>query len=712
MRTADREILQAHGIQKPWLLDTQEKLVHRLVHWHTTAELFTPKKLGIRDLPTCNRRCFEQLVQQVVPSHRQTIAGLYMALDVLLKATSPDIEAEKGPRSLFETCLKQLPNLITAEQRQAEEEDPDTDYDMSSIIYNELENLGTSAASGWRPLRHLVRAHGIQHLSAAVRDGVIPIQIARALVVLLLQRKAYPEAQVITESMLDIMEPELEPKTSDTLLFDDNAPIALSTLDLVATMSKSNGFKYAQLAHLFSNGKLPVDWIACPDMKECWSSVIFSATRKDSDSPQAALLLKTILALAFGIPPQQDQEIHRLRVEHSRVQSRTRAFNHRVDSGIARLSTRAKKQKLVPHAEKTILNILTVLSSASILQKPEIPILEEIGIEALKALTLKHGCPELSLIAAALPRAYAVMKASDSHNSSMTLASQLLSAVTCSVNDVLLSEAGAFICNVARCCGKAMSQSPFEFLQLLVQGLHSLQRHVPNFSAHSLYENVARAAAFEFGEWTGDRRHLEWALELDRKMKQGDTRSQQPPILLQAPAIHSVSDQTGGRWEGYRWEEGISEWVAKTPASTLKGLQSDIPQASGSLDGVEELNCSTKAFSKVQGFDDSPEASPCSRKRKRGSVLCEEAAQGSSERLGNNVARGTSETGACSDVIANVEDVHSEADELSASPGAKRLRRGSMPPKDGSVTAPRRRGAAVASETVYTVGDGSEDELS
>ena len=697
--TEDRKIIEAQSVKKPWLLDTQEKLVHLLVNSNAIVQEVTINQSGTFDTPTYSRECYKQLVLEVVPSHRQMVSGLYEAMDALLKATPPDTDSRDGPRSLFETSLRQLPKFIAKEQLQADHDYPDDDYDMSSIIYNQLENLRISAKCGWRPMRHVVRAHGIQHISSAVKEGIIPIRIARALVVLLLQRKSYSEAQIITESMLDIMEPELAPETSDTLLFDDKAPIALLTLNLVATTSQSNGFKYAQLARLFDKGTLPIDWIACPEMKGCWSSVILSVTQGESDCPQAALLLKTVLALASSTPSQQDQEIHRSRVQHSKIQSEKRAFIEKMESGIECLSVKTKRQKLVRSAEKTISNILTVLSSASILRKPDNTILEEIGVKALKAVELKHHPLELALIAAALPRAYAIAKNPDAlHDFPSTLESQFSSDLTFLVDDVLQAKAGAFICNVARCCGKAMSQSPFGFLQVLVQGLNSLHTQGSGSSPTRFWHVVARGAAFEYAESTGERKHLKWAAELDRQMKQ---LFQQHPAMLQTPAIYRMSDKTGSGWEGYRWEEGISEWVARTPASTLQGLQRDTREALGSVGIADEISIPVEGCSQAPKLDNVPNGSPCILKRKRSS--CDKMD--------------------CSDTVADSEDLYSDADELCASPGRscsssariKKLRRGSIPRRGRSMEAAARRHiqrAAVESETEENGGDGSEDELS
>ena len=686
----DALALNRYGLPDPLLLDQQGKLVNLLVN--ANIDKINPDSILPGDFRSCSRhifRAFRELAKSLLPVNWKLVEGIYENLDALLRATSTDPASKQGPRSLFATCLKQIPDYVTKEQLRITEEDPDDDSDMATIVYDELEALGTSSKDGWRPLKDVVRAHGIRLLAGAIEESLISLPIARGLVILCLHREACDEAQVIIESMLHMMKPLSKPNTTSNKIFAFGQSIALHTMGLLhgANGSDNLAFTYQQLAAMFNRGVLPIEWIACRDLVGLWNRVVISVTQGADDAPQAASLLRVVVSLMYGEAREVDEETELLRIrgtkpaKHGRHNDTTQSTSS--SQGTAKSSTKDapsdsfEASELRTRAAKTITNILTVLSSIAILQKPKWTILQDIGIEAQKAqefavrtlaqvsiLKLDRNQSGLSLLALNLVEAHGCQNLRDfSEGVSIRLDAQY------PTNGEFCAIAGSFVCNVSRCCGKAMAQDPFIYLRNLLEGLGRISQSQSGAS-QKVYEGISLTAAFEFAEETSQTKHLQWALELERKATGGFTGQ-----TLRTPG-KTLSNGHRSNRSGYRWEEGICEWVAKTPAGTLKGLkQDDLKDVdAGNSANNDHISAHT---SLSQEPDGPPDMSPCLKKRKRGSKGLQEAS-GDDCRAPTMV--GTREQSTDDESLvegatrwnhasSDIEDLYNEeADELAVSP--------------------------------------------
>jgi hypothetical protein len=70
------------------------------------------------------------------------------------------------------TCLRRVPDYIDLELEDLDEESKE-DENITSSIYSELENLGTNDGGGWSGLREVVRSHGLHHVRAAIDEGLV-----------------------------------------------------------------------------------------------------------------------------------------------------------------------------------------------------------------------------------------------------------------------------------------------------------------------------------------------------------------------------------------------------------------------------------------------------------------------------------------------------------------------------------------------------------
>lgn len=686
----DALALSRQGVPSRPLLDQQGKVVN--LQANAIIEKVDPDSILPGDFRSCTKnllREFRELAKEMLPTNWRLVEGVYEHLDSLLRAASHDPTPKNGPKSLFATCLKQITGCINEEQLRMSEEDPDDKSDAATIVFGELEALNMSSKEGWKPLKEVVRAHGIRLLADAVEESLISLPLARGLVILCLHRHANNEAQVIVKSMIRMMRPLSRPTSIKNKIFAFGHSIALHTMALLHDSAASDGlaFTYQQLAMLFRSGILPIEWVACRDGVTLWNGVVISITQGAADAAEAANLLQAIVSLMYGDFGGPNEEIEQLRIGEDPSTQRRKEEATRLSSSSEMLSSsngrdassdKFESFELRSRACRTVTNMLTVLSSIEILQKPQWSIIQNIGIEAQKAQEFavrnltRTGTPTLDWIQMGLTiLAFNLVQAQIGQDFQKFPKGNFIRLdAQYAVHSEFFTSAGSLICNVARCCGKAVTQDPFYYHQKLLKGLDLMSSSL-NRAIQKVYDGISVAAAFEFAEGTGQPGHLEWASALERKVDGGTPG--QPLRTLRKMR----SNDPKSRRDGYRWEEGICEWVAKTPAGNLKALRQD-GVGDGEEDSYGNGTGDPAHSSPWKELLDLPDMSPCLKKSKRGSQEQSRASQEcrraeitalvgdrsiddeSPEDPVSHRNRGSSD----------IEDLYSaEADELSASPG-------------------------------------------
>jgi hypothetical protein len=114
-----------------------------------------------------------QLPVQLASRNEEAQRNLVRAFDNLLTATGSASTTERvGARSLMGACLRRVPDYIDLELEDLDEESKE-DENITYSIYSELESLGTNSGGGWSSLREVVRSHGLHHVRAAIDEGLI-----------------------------------------------------------------------------------------------------------------------------------------------------------------------------------------------------------------------------------------------------------------------------------------------------------------------------------------------------------------------------------------------------------------------------------------------------------------------------------------------------------------------------------------------------------
>jgi hypothetical protein len=114
-----------------------------------------------------------QLPVQLASRNEEAQRNLVRAFDNLLSATgSAPGEKRVGARSLMGACLRRVPDYIDLELEDLDDTDENEDV-ITSSIYDELESLGTNSGGGWSGLREVVRSHGLHDVRGAIDQGLI-----------------------------------------------------------------------------------------------------------------------------------------------------------------------------------------------------------------------------------------------------------------------------------------------------------------------------------------------------------------------------------------------------------------------------------------------------------------------------------------------------------------------------------------------------------
>ena len=554
-------------------------------------------------------------------SNQRFIAGICKAFEALLRATNCEkANNHGGCRSLFSLCLRQIPNYITEEQRLTNHEDPENDIDVASEIYTDLEAFGSAPDGGWESLREVVRAHGVNLVGEAIQEGLIELTHSRHILSLCLGLAAYDEAECVIECMVALVRSRSPPPKDSTVscsglshhtnkwnqshrlhptsLTDETSRV-MGALKYYVSQTGRHGFMYRQTAGMLEDGILPIEWTSNKAMVNCWNGAIRSITQQDDHAQSAVLLLQIAVSKSYrwgGSLEKASPQVHDLRLRACeptyvrpilRSSKSAQAVETIVDSqAVGSGEAGARPDEIDNALQSTFSNILTVLSAINILRSPKagldsshpdllsVAILRDMALEIRQVLELfavtssanrswsvpaKSVC--LPLLSAGLV-SIASRKAGAEISPNEVL--DLATFASLPLSKESLGNAGSFLGEVARFCDEAGPDVGFRFLQGMTQDLISIA--TSNFydkPIRKLCSGIAHAAAFAFSEDTGQPKHLDWALDMEGTIIH--TIDESPPVVVDKTPARVVM-----RKSGYKWEEGICEWIAKTPALILQ----------------------------------------------------------------------------------------------------------------------------------------------
>ena len=499
-----------------------------------------------RSSQSLTRESFRRLAKTTSPSEWMLIDGLYNGLDALLKATARRRPLKStGTRSLFASCLRKVPQYIGVEEYLAAGEDPELTADISSAIYRDLEDYGCSQTGGWKPLREIVRVHGIAILGNAIADGTLSLPIARGLVILCLQASAIDEAVDLCGYLLKTMNPLAKPKSLSDRLFGPETSVALQTLYDISAQSERWAHYYRSIKILLQSGFIPIEWIATHGMIECCNRLTRSITQRDANVVEAEALLEAAMSLvctasATGGLPSINTALTNTISNLVTVLLSVDTVRH--ESGIS----------VDPWSNKSTSIIATLASKAKKACTPA----------TLRALLQEGSSAQVVRICIPVLAEYLLTGPSIRSYSIEIILEAIYTTSNPEIKQKTTDVLASFICSTAQCCAQAGSRTAFDYIQDMVASLALLPPVATKSSTNAriLVADIAVQAAFEFAEQTKQRAHLDWALEIEEARESLLSSSRNTTVAGRTPKREPIKPAAG-----FRWEEGICEWVAKSP---------------------------------------------------------------------------------------------------------------------------------------------------
>lgn len=506
------------------------------------------------------------------------VQGLSEAYANLLQATAAGNEKRwTGTRSLLGACLRKLPAYIELEEHfskldKLEEEEEAEDRDIASEIYEHLESqFEQRAGQGWRPFREVLRAHATSLLCSAITDEVLGPQTLSLLVMHCLNISAWDEAERLLLAAVHLLEPLSFPVNTRADLFDPQRQPLLSLLKSFVDRTGRHRLLYDLLEHMIAFELLPLEWLATECMRPVWDRLVRTISENDPRTVTNALrFMETAMLASMGLPDQ-------------------RLLEDEVTGSVSRHFVPSSREDLRLALNTTFSSLLTVLCSITLVNNNRTDTVGKVAARRIarvldavvvsvatrediqcKLKFLNADAQDMEVFA---QRALWVEFASlaihlEPYDVDSSIISVDISTLIASINGTadqyssqnvnfaaVLADLPSFISAIARGTGRIWKDDGFDQLQRLVATLLTTSGHrLP----HKLWtlKRLALETAMDFAHDTGDAEHMAYARTIERKM-----RTQGHVVIVQSPA-KNASPSTGG---GFRWEEGIGEWVACTP---------------------------------------------------------------------------------------------------------------------------------------------------
>ncbi|KAF3040717.1 hypothetical protein E8E12_006937 [Didymella heteroderae] len=520
----------------------------------------------------------ESLGPRVPADVKKLVVGMLEAYANILHATHQK-RRRSGASSLVSACLRKLPAYIELEEHFAEldqlEDEDDTDgRDIANDIYEHLESrFEQRQGQGWRPFKQVVRAHATSLLCSAIADGILSTESLVYFHSHCLDAGAYDEAEEMLVAALPLLEPLSIPINVRADMFGEKH-IYLSTAKAFVDRTGRYRFLYDLLEHMVAHELLPLEWLATTQMRPIWDRLVRTITEGDQRTlPASSRFLETCVLAGMGLPDERlladqvTESTARRFIPSSREDLR-QALNTTFSSlltvlcsiTLVNVSCEDDAGKPIAHRVTRTLDGITVALASRYDVETELKLLEadsdDLQIFAQRACWTVF-CSFL-------------MHLDDCQNNSSlvnlstsTLVYNLTSVMRqYSANGVnsstVLATLPLLVSATARGTGRIWHDSGFAQLQRLIHAMTDLSGHrLP----HKLWtlKRIALEAATEFANDTDETEHLKYANEVEKQM-----RSSGRLVIMPTPRKTDTpsSASSGG---GFRWEDGIGEWVVCTP---------------------------------------------------------------------------------------------------------------------------------------------------
>ncbi|KAM0436226.1 hypothetical protein ACHAPT_003118 [Fusarium lateritium] len=215
-----------------------------------------------------------QSLRRIIPERQfRVYEAIFGWMSNLLRSTEP-LSQITHPKSLLGMCLRKVPAALAAieawDEQIAEEEGTRFKWESSKAsteLYGQLEGFGATSL-GWKPLKLVVRAHALSLLAAAVSEGLFESPFVRLLAELCLSFESSEEAARLVSSLDCTL---AAPRSSSSTLVESNTVQPLGVIVKSLHRQRSFGASFECLASLVSTKKLSLNWLTSRAFQVVWT---------------------------------------------------------------------------------------------------------------------------------------------------------------------------------------------------------------------------------------------------------------------------------------------------------------------------------------------------------------------------------------------------------------------------------------------------------
>ncbi|KAJ5953210.1 hypothetical protein N7454_000106 [Penicillium verhagenii] len=529
----------------------------------------------------------------------------YVLLNFLIKTdTSP--RPKKGARSLLSMVTRHLPEFIATEQEAMEEEDEDGDEDVCHAYLTELESFYAPHGKGWKPLREIVRAQGLYMVCAMIRNRWLTDSIIFALIDGCPHLEQDASEQFLSTFLSNCttcpLPMALKPTTESP---SPGRSVAL--LHRYAMSSGNRSYMFNELSKLLVRGALPPEWMATKPWTGWMTRATISFSRHDGDYAVSSQLIEAVLVSACKVFPNGASKSPLKKPSTRHCVGQVRATRNSMAPAsnlyVSRKCPVPVEDALSNHVASLIATLCGMhISRSRILDKIKdtggtkaghvinyvsFTVEKEVEHEPLSHISilpshqlLRRGC---ILLARCLVLCNDAVLAGETGPVLVSTACTEEFSATLTSQSGVIKELAVFVRESFRCFSSPSNDDRDtdmrSEIRRVVSRLPSLTED-PGLS--TFLSRVAVEAAMKFAEGTGDPDDHLWAVDIQEATM---TLRHQTESSPGSASENEDSRPTSGL---FRWEDGIGEWVARTPA--IKANPTTITATKRRASGIS--NCS------------------------------------------------------------------------------------------------------------------------
>lgn len=502
----------------------------------------------------------------------------------------------RGARSLLSMAARRLPEFIEDEQRiQDEQEDEEVDVDMCNVYFTELEAHYAPSGCGWKPLREAVRAQGIHLVSEILQKDWVTRLVARRLLELCLAHGHTDAFESILSRYLWTIQTHDNPTVVDSS--HDN-PARLLRIYYLHSRSGQRSFVFAELAKLLDRKAISPEWMVTTLWKRCVDGAIHSLSTEDDDFMAAKCFIEAVILAASGVYKARGSTcIETRRAVSPATPKRTRASAANTDSSRVDYSTYPVNMQ--DALNNLVLSLIGAICGMHLVRSYALgreklsntrmkDLIEYVALVVQREIEVRWTFNETDVPPHSLRRGYVLLgkylllcvdgSSPNNVNSSDPISVQCLDSfyLTLARKQDVVKDLAVLVRQVVCYYKRANKHEGTRTSQEVRGQIRGLMKMSNSQGLSTFLGKIAVETAMNIAEATLDSDDHVWAAEMQERFVSYQHQYQQVVVEenvgsdCQTVNDDDDDDDRSNNAGLYRWEEGIGEWVERTPVPKMK----------------------------------------------------------------------------------------------------------------------------------------------